>query len=341
MAVEVMGISLSMQIITETFFTLFFLLAIFYLVKLLKNFFLGGTFFNENKPYGLVILSGFLLSLTTLIRPSSIYMPFFIAVAWVIYGYKVKIKNIFKYVLVFLLASYLILTPWFYRNYKVFNVVGYSSAKELVLFSNLAPTILAMRNHQSYDQAQKEFFLAQGFDRLPDVYLDEADWFKERAVKVIYNNPVYFLEAAAISVYTFFTHDGALSLLGQLNLSGGYLNYPHGLSFFKQSFHDLGTSIIGMVSSPLALVLLLRVFWILIAICFIMSLGYQAIRRKFNVYSGFFLFLVLYFTLTTIANGLCGNARFRYPVNALILIFIIQGLQAYLIERKNKVSSVS
>jgi len=67
-------------------------------------------------------------------------------------------------------------------------------------------------------------------------------------------------------------------------------------------------------------------------------LGYQAIRKKFNIYSGFFLFLVLYFALTTIANGLGVNARLRYPVNALILIFIIQGLQVWLIERKNKMS---
>lgn len=334
MAVEVLGISLSIQIVTETFFTFFLLLAIFFQVKLLRKISLGRVFFAENKPYGLVILSGFLLGLATLFRPTSIYIPLLMAIVWIIYGYKAKIKNFLKYALVFLLASYLILIPWFYRNYKVFNVVGYSSIKEQVLYSSLIPSIMAIKNHQSYNQAQKEFFLAQGFYEPPEVYLDKAAWFNKQAVKVIYDNPVYFLESAAISLYTFFTHDGALNLLSQLNLDDGYLNYPHGLSFFKQSFQGLAVSLIGLASSPLALVLLFRFFWILIAICFIMSLGYQAVRKKFNIYSTFFLFLVLYFALTTIANGFGGNARFRYPINVLIFIFIIQGLRAWLTELK-------
>lgn len=336
LAVEVSGISLSIQIITEIFFTFFLSLAIFYQVKLLRKISLGGDFFTDNRPYGLVILSGLLLSLATLIRPSSIYIPLLMALAWLVHGRQAKIKNFLKYALVFLLASYLILIPWFYRNYKVFNVVGYSSIKEQVLYSALAPSILAIKNHQSYDQARKKFLLEQGFDESPEVYLDKAAWFNQQAVKVIRDNPAYFLASAAISVYTFFTHDGALNLLNQLNLDGGYLNYPHGLSFLKQSLQGLAVSLIGLASSPLALVLLFRFFWILTAIGFIISLGYQAVRKKLNLYSGFFLFFVLYFALTTIANGLGGNARFRYPVNGLILIFIIQGLQAWLAEQKDK-----
>ncbi|KKS34878.1 MAG: hypothetical protein UU95_C0007G0015 [Parcubacteria group bacterium GW2011_GWC2_42_12] len=340
MAVDVLGISLSMPIITETFFTFFLLLAVFYLVKLLRIISLGRKFFTENRPYGLVALCGFLLGVATLMRPTLIYFPLLMAMVWIIYSYKAKIKEFLKYTLVFLLASYLILTPWFYRNYKVFHVVGYSSIKEQVLYSTLVPSILAIKNHQSYNQAQKEFFLAQGFNKSPDVNLDEAAWFKRQAIKVIYNNPVYFLESATISLYTFFTHDGALNLLSQLKLDNGYLNYPHGLSFFKQSFHGLIISLADLAGSPLALVLLFRLFWILTAVCFMMSLVYQAVKKGFNIYSGFFLVLILYFALTTIANGLGVNARFRYPVNALILIFVIQGWQAWLNEYRSKKLSV-
>ena len=321
MAFDPLALSLSVKILTETFFTLFFLIAIIYLLIFLRRIKdVNDEYFTWSRAIP-VFSAAVFLGVSTLFRPTTIYLPLFLTLFWLIMRLLKKQKLLWRYIAIFLFFSYILLMPWFYRNYETFHVAAFSSIKDNVLNYNLAPSILAIKNNQSFEEGQKEFFSSEGLNYAPNVLLDKAAWFRERSMKVIYDNPAAFLRVGAISIFTFFTHDGALDFLSLVGLSGGQSSFPHGFSFFKQSLGDITKSIIKISASPLALVLSLRIIWALIFISFIFFFCFLIFKKQFNPDMGLLFIIIAYFALATIANGLAVNARFRFPVDSLILIF--------------------
>lgn len=325
MVFEPLGLSLSTLVLTETFFTFFFLLFILYLIKFLR--FMKTTEPSALKKYHYqeIILSGAFLSLATLIKPTTIYLPFILVIFWLVYRYFLKQVFFWKLIFIFIIFSNLFLPPWFYRNYNVSGVFGYTSAKAWVMYWALAPSILTYKNKQSFDQAQKEFFASSGLVNPPDYNLENSAWLVKQASKIIFAHPLYLAESALVSVYTFFTHDGAYSLISLLGLKTDFSRFKHGLGFFNQSGAEIFGSIIKMLPTPMIMILIARIFWVFISLAFLASAIYQLIRKKINLFSGFLLTIILYFAATTTLNGLGVNARFRFPVNSLIIIYIFIG----------------
>ena len=334
LAVDPMGIKLSLVMLTETFFTLFFLLSVFFSVHFIR---LSSVMqMNRHKIIKTVIYSGVFLGIATLFRPTTLYLPALLIGFWILWRYLAKQKLLWPCLIIFLIAAWLLPAGWTYRNYRVFNVAAYSSIKEGVLYAALAPSILAFKNNIDYTTAQNRFFASEGLLGMPDVNIDRAADFQKRATVVILANPKQFLEVAAVSVFTFFTHDGALDLLSLAGFNTGVsASFPHGLSVFKQSAGQFFSMLIRILKTPLFIILFTRLVWFAVAIIFVFSLGYQIINKKINAPCLFLLICILYFALTTITNGLTVNARFRFPVNTLILIFAAQGVYLFWIQKRS------
>lgn len=95
-------------ILTESFFKFFVLNMIFFCIYALEE--------NKIKYY---IAAGIFWSLSTLFRPTIALFPIVILIMWIIKKYKFKdiLKNTLLVSLIFCAA----LSPWWIRNYKLFN----------------------------------------------------------------------------------------------------------------------------------------------------------------------------------------------------------------------------
>jgi 4-amino-4-deoxy-L-arabinose transferase-like glycosyltransferase len=266
-----------------------------------------------------MILAGFLLGAATLTKPVTLYFPVILIAAWLIYRFIIKQELLFKYVLAFLLVFGLTIAPWIVRNYQVFGSVSISSSQEGALFGYLAPSVYALKYHRDFPQAQAEFFASRGLAAYPEVNGANAPYFRKLALAEIKNYPKELIKISGISLFSFFTHDGMLAPLSQM----GFLS-PKGLTvgkIFKQSGSEFYKTVKDLFFSPAILILIVRVLWLIISVLFFMQAIYLFIKKKFTPASSLALICVLYFALTTIANGFGVNARFRLPAEVFIFIF--------------------
>ena len=332
--IEPVGISLALMVMTETFFTLFFLLFSLYAVKFLKLTNSKDIFGREGGQT--LAASAFLLGIITLIKPVTLYLPIILALGWIIYRFFSKQKLLLKYAAAFILIFIAVLSPWLYRNYKVFGAVIFSTSQEEVLFGYLAPSILSKKNNQYFAQAQTDFFASQGQKSFPDINGVSARQFRKSAVEVIINNPKESAQISGISLLSFFTHDGLLSPLGHLGMIkatgltvGKILKLPPG---------EFYATIKELFFSPAVLIILIRFLWFVISALFFSGALYLLIKKKLTAAAVFALICVAYFALTTMANGLAVNARFRFPVEAFIFIFAVSFVFDIINGRRPKIS---
>ena len=314
---EPVGILLSISGITEIFFTLFIYLAVLAILKFIKAY-QNKNIFNSNR-LKLIILAAIFLGIATLIRPTTFYFPLVLVIILVIYRFFSKQKLLLKEIIIFLAIFIFIISPWLYRNYKILGVASISSIKEDVLFCALAPSVLAVKNHDSYEQSQRNFFKSEGLDGSPTVDLSQASWFQQRAIRVFKNNPKELAIVSGVSLLTFFTHDGALEFLSSLHIVKST-----GLTvrqILAQPLPELFRTAKNLFFSPIFFVMLARALWILITFLLVLDIGRSFIKKEFTVSLVFALIFIVYFALTTISNGFGVNARFRFPINIFIFIF--------------------
>ena len=95
-------------VLTETMFSFFMSLLVLMSIYAIKT-----------KKIKFYILGGIVLGLAILFRPSIALYPLIIFVVWC--KEKYKIKEMIRFAIVSLIACFVILTPWWIRNYRVFN----------------------------------------------------------------------------------------------------------------------------------------------------------------------------------------------------------------------------
>lgn len=322
MALDPFSISISSRILSETFFTFFFLLFMITSLRLVQA--LRG---ESVKPrlQKTALIAGFLLGLATLFRPTTLYLPLVLVVGLLLVR-SLRLRYYWRHAFVFLAVSFVVILPWVARNYRVFGVAGYSSLKDEVIYAQLAPSILSLKYNEAYAAAQQRFFGKRNPDPsfFPDIMLDEAREYRREALAVVTANPLQFMQIAAISMVSFFTHDGSLDLLGMIRQAGAVHSFPKSLALVGYAPSEILTLVGNILQTPLALVLMMRFFWMLAAMLFLVSALYLIAGKRMNLATGFILLCVVYFAVTTIMNGLAVNARFRFPVNSLFLVIALQ-----------------
>jgi 4-amino-4-deoxy-L-arabinose transferase-like glycosyltransferase len=322
LVIEPVGIWLSVWQISETFFTLFLFLSTLLIIKFIKM----------NRPNNSVSLgsnliigwAGLLLGLATLIRPNTIYLPMVLIAAWCVYRLFLKEKMLVKKIVIFLFIFILTLSPWLYRNYRTFGVAAISSAKEEALFCYLVPSVLAEKYHNNFSQAQTDWFKSEGLSGYPIVNLDKAAWFQSRAVQELKKHPKELFIASGVSLLTFFTHDGLLTFLGSLgiiNTTGTTVR-----ELLKAPPAEMFSVFIKLFFSPAFFIIFTRLLWVVITVLFFLGLWRLGRKKEFTAFNALAVIYVAYFALTTIPSGLAVNARFRFPINVFIFIFVINYL---------------
>lgn len=313
LAIEPYSTLFSSIFYTETLFIfLFFLFLIFFF-----------SYF-KNPSYRNIIWASLLLGLATLVKPTVQFLPIVIPFFILWHFRKVISKRFILQIVMFTILFMVTISPWLYRNYKEFGVVGISAQPAFNLYVYFVPSVLSIENKTSFSLEHKKFVRREGFDE-KDITLTTSKYYTKEALDILKKYPVSILKLTEISLLTFFTHDGILTILQ-------YAGYGHQASLSKPALFLLLDSPIefigmlkGVIMSPMVLVLLVRIVWIIMTILAILGIIKTFIDKKLNILTKFAVFLVVYFAVTTTINGLGVNARFRMPINLFIFMFATHG----------------
>jgi hypothetical protein len=188
----------------------------------------------------------------------------------------------------------------------------------------LVPTVLAIDNHTSF-ATELQILESNGLDE-NDITPRTSDRYKANAIAVLREHPRALVISTLDTGVAFFTHDGILTTLQHMGAAPIVsLKHP-ALALLVTSPSILVTSIIPILASPLILILIFRLWWILVTFAFVYGIWRYLRAYGFRPATLYVILVVFYFTATTAINGLGVNARFRVPVDAVILTFAFYGL---------------
>ncbi len=314
LALEPLGILLSDIFYTETFFTFFFLFSVLYFFRYFKV-----------QSYKNILMSSVLLAVATLAKPTVQYVPIFASLFILFHWRRNLSKKICLQAAAFALLFLVILTPWLYRNYRQFGVVGMSAQVDYNLYVYLVPSVLAVEKGTDF-QTELNGYVRNHESDPGMITLSNGAYYKDQAVSVLKQHPEALIKLCLISLFTFFTHDGMLVVIQHAGypINVGLLSKP-ALMMLIHSPGKFFIIIKNLVFSPYVLVGVFRLLWILAFLLGIVTLV-DSIRNKWcspQIVSA--VFLLAYFALTTMINGLGVNERFRVPVNAFIISFALCG----------------
>lgn len=324
-AIEPVMVRLSSILLTETLF-----LALFFafLLKLYN--------YLESKKFYSLAVSAVLLGLTTLTRPITQYLPVFV-IAFLIWHFRKKLSFRVGWHIVGFISIFLaILSPWLYRNIRVFESPSLAATKANNLYGYFVPSILAFENNVSYNEAKTKFFAEENIPGLEVVNLTTADHFTQRSLEIIKNHPITAVELAGLTTVAFFTHDGYLDVIQDL----GYLKtgLPKIPVFKIIQSPKLSLKIISdVIKGPGIIIVAGRIFWTLLSLLalvgIVMRINYTGWRQDKFLFS---ILLMVYFVLTTAVVGFGVTARYRTPINVFTASFAF-----YAISRPNKKTQIS
>lgn len=143
---------------------------------------------------------------------------------------------------------------------------------------------------------------------------------------IILAHPKAIIEVSLINVFTFLTHDGALTVLGNAGIQPKVGFSRPALSYLLSSPVEFVREASGFILSPFVIVLILRLFWIAVAIMFFVGVWKLWRKKGITPAISLGLILVLYFVATTPSNGLTVNARFRMPIEPIMVVVALMGI---------------
>ncbi len=312
---EPYSILLSFILYTETSFTFFFLIFLIFLFR-----------YIEKQTLRNAVWTGVFLGLACLIKPTVQFFPIFIPIALAILWRKNLAVTHLKQAAAFLLAFFVIIAPWLWRNHQEFGVWGISAQPSFNLYVYLVPTVLSIDNDTNFQTELEAFALEDNFD-VNDINLSNADFYKEEAIKVLLEHKTALIKSAFISGVTFFTHDGMLTVLQYSGITIPNVLSKPVISLIKEPIELI--KVIGKyIQSPAVLILMMRLVWILITLLFFVGVFLMFKRQGLRPMILAAFLMILYFAATTCINGLGVNARFRIPVNVFIFSFAIYAIFA-------------
>lgn len=306
---------------TETLFIFLFLLAALVFIRYLEK----GD---------LIDLSIFtiLLGTSSLVKTVVQFYPLFlIPVIWWFLRKKIPWKMLITHIFIFVTLFIAVLSPWLYRNYEEFGAPGMTIMPSLNLYVTLAPSVLAVEKGISFNDARVEFINDRNID-VSKLTVATAPEFNKEAFDVLKAYPLALFKVSMINVFTFFTHDGMLSVLQYAGFTPREILSRPAITLLLDSPKEFLGIVWTHVKSPFVLVLIMRLFWMLVALMFLSGVYKLFRKKKMNAPIVFALVTVLYFAATTPSNGLTVNSRFRMPVNPIILtvaLYPLIGLKGF------------
>lgn len=312
---EPYAILLSFILYTETSFTFFFLIFLIFLFR-----------YIEKQTLRNAIWTGVFLGLACMIKPTVQFFPILIPIALAILWRKKLVRAHLKQAVLFIVAFFVIISPWLYRNHVEFGVWGISAQPAFNLYVYLVPTVLSIDNNTNFKTEYDAFVKKDNFDE-NNINLSNSDFYAGEAKKVLFEHKGALVKSAVISGITFFTHDGMLTVLQYSGIITPNVLTKPVITLLKEPV-ELIKVVWKYVQSPAVLILIMRLVWIFVTILFLIGafLMFKREGLRAPVLAAFLM--ILYFASTTCINGLGVNARFRIPVNVFIFSFAIYAIFA-------------
>ena len=299
---------------TETLFIFLFLIFLILFIKYIKK----GSLRT-------LIWSSFILGLATLTKTTVQYLPviIFFLILWN-FRKAFFVKKLIFHSILFPLVFIATISPWLLRNYLEFGVVGMTAQPAYNLHVYFIPSILSLENGTSFNSELNKYVKVEESSG-EKITLANSKEYTKKDLAFVKDHPVGFLKSIGITIITFFTHDGMLTVLEHTGyIPDQYIGRP-AISLLLSSPISFFKKIYEYSMSPLFVVLLMRIVWIIATIFFIIGLFIFMKNRKCDTVSIFLFLLIFYFVATSAIGGLGVNARYRMPVNPVILSFALTG----------------
>lgn len=300
---------------TETLFILLFLIFILIFIKYLKK----GSLRT-------LVWSSFILGLAVLTKTTVEYLPIALTplVLW-------NFRNIFSrtkliiHPLIFLGIFLITLSPWFYRNYQEFGVIGLTAQPAYNLNAYLVPSVLSLENGTNFNDEVNKFVTIEESSG-NKITLTNSSEYTKKALDVLKIHPIGLLKSMSITIVTFFTHDGMLTVLQHAGYVPDIYINKSAISLLLSSPIEFFEIIFSYIASPFILVLIMRLVWIGITLFFFIGFFQFLKIRRFDIVSLFILIIIIYFVSTSAIGGLGVNARYRMPIDPILFTFSLTGL---------------
>ncbi len=308
LALEPVSILFSTFFYSETFFTLLFLVSILYLFSYLKT-----------ERFLHLLFSSVFLGFATLTKPTVTYLPALIAVV-LVWHFRKNLPKILLHTVAYGALFLAVLAPWALRNYREFGVVSVSSLSGVALYDVLVPSVLSLKNGTTFATEYQAILQQGGADpNFSDV--SQSREFTKRATHILLANPKPLVLILGNTALNFFIHDGMYDVLRHIGQKPGILLGKPALFVLLSNPLKLGAFILQYTTSPFILILVGRVLWISVTILAFLGIVRYIRKEVTPEYACMSGAIVLYFMLTTLVIGLTVNARYRLPVEGLIVMF--------------------
>ncbi len=310
LALEPVSILFSIIFYSETIFTVLLLSSIIFLFRYLQS--MRQTF---------LWASGFLLGLSTLAKPTSEFLPVVFSMG-ILWHFRSNMRAAFAPIGIFIMIFIIALSPWLIRNYMTFGVLGVSPQLGEQLHAVLVPSVLSFENGTTF-QEEFDAMLAHGGVDPSSASIENGDTYLKKAIPILLAHPKGLSIISANTALNFYIHDGMIEVLKHVGeRPPEKLGKPALFLFLSDPTRLLGY-IKSVFFTPIILILFGRIAWILITLFAVFG-AWRYMRDEIEtVYGLISISAVLYFMLTTLVIGLAVTARYRLPVNALIVTFAV------------------
>ena len=327
LALDPISIFFSTVFYSETLFMLFFLLSILFAYKYIRS---------EIWYHGL--LSAALLGIATLVKTVAEYLPIvFVALFLFHFRKNLTSKKVFAaiaYMAVFLM----VISPWLYRNYREFHTVGVTSTEGVALYAVLIPSVFALENGTTYQQEYKKW-TAGGVKGPNEATIDLNAQYVHSALPILLAHPVGLTLLSGNTLVSFFTGDGMRDFLEHAGVTmDKTLGRKPALFLLLSDPKSLFEVISYYAGKPAILILILRLFWLIVTILFVVGAARLVWRHEITLYRSLALGAIFYFAMITLTVGLGVNARYRLPVEFFIIAFALYEmgyLKTFLFNKKS------
>jgi len=328
LAIEPYSMLMSVIFYTETLFTFLFLIFIIFLFSYIKK-----------QSWRNLIITSVFLALAVLVKPTVQYLPilFPLLVMWQTKRY--FSKEVILKSLVFVGIFIILISPWLYRNYRVFGKIDMSAQQAFNLYVYFAPSVRAIEFKTGFAKELNAFTTERGVD-VNNITLANSSYYTKEALTEIVRYPFSVIKILCVSVITFFTHDGMLTVFGYADIRPSVAITSPVWKILLDNPREFTLKLWEISRSPFIMIPIIRIIWILNLIAMLIGIFKLLKDKKFNVYYTIILLFILYFAGTTTINGLGVNARFRLPILIGIFSFSVVGFLYIFEYLKKKIVSI-
>jgi 4-amino-4-deoxy-L-arabinose transferase-like glycosyltransferase len=318
LALEPTSILFSTVLLSETLFTFLFLLSVLCLFQ----------YWKERSLKSLVV-SSVLLGVSILTRPTIEYLPIVLVGIILWEARKQFSRMVCIHASLYMAIVLITLSPWIYRNYHEFGVLGLSSQQGAALYVIAVPSVLAIENNTSFSKE-----LNRNIAGPNETNFAQSDAYSKLAIPILLNHPRSLALMSMNTMFSFFTYDGTYDVLHHIKLYDGMYDVlakaklDSGIRVGEPTLLVLKSSplavlkyLVAVSTTPLALILIGRIVWLLITLLFMIGVWQYMRKERRNVFTVTMISIVAYLMITTIVVGYTVNYRYRMPINSIIFTF--------------------